>query len=72
MHFHYDKATFTLKATYLGGFANLKVSSLFLLCLVKDKIDVEQYEKLSQSIVIIVGHYIFMNLKIKWQFPSSE
>lgn len=53
MHFHYDKATFTLKATYLGGFANLKVSSLFLLCLVKDKIDVEQYEK----IITINCHY---------------
>ena len=53
MHFHYIKATFTLKATYLDVFANLKVSSLFLLCLVKDKIDVQQYEK----IIKINCHY---------------
>ena len=44
MHFHYIKGTFTLKATYVAGFANLEVS-LFLLCLVKDNINVEQYEK---------------------------
>ena len=45
MYFHYIKDTFILKATYLGGFANLKVSLLFLLFLVKDKINIEQYEK---------------------------
>ena len=43
MHFGCNKGLFTLKAQ------NLNMNLLFLLCQVKDKIDIERYEKIIKT-----------------------
>ena len=67
MHFHYIKGTFTLKATYLAGFANLKVRFLFCYVLWKIRSMSSNMKNISKPVVIIVGHYSFINLKINWK-----
>ena len=49
MRFDFNKSTLTLKAPNLGGFQNLNMSSLFLLGLVKDEIDIERYERIIKT-----------------------